>query len=109
MRKDGNTIHDLVDLAEGFINCLLNARNESCSCRNTIHDSSKRKADNVTRDEFNAAFTMLAKFRTTQEEIKERLAALEAKLNLSRRNKRKSGAKLFLQNIKQNKQSKRRA
>ncbi|GEM_PF-2843948 len=101
MRKQGIMLHDILALAENLIGDLLAARNESCTVR--------QKNDTITRDEFDAALAMIARFRNAQEELQERLSALEAKLNLSSRKQRKTGTKLFLRNVKHGNQSKRRA
>ena len=63
----------------------------------------------MSRNEFDAAFAMLAKARAMQDELQERLEAIEAKINLSTAVKNKKAPKRHLPSVKQGNQRKKNA
>jgi BMFP domain-containing protein YqiC len=83
MRDNRKLIDDMLALSGNILGNLLGARHEMKAQAKQRLDSLTRQLDLVTRREFDAAFAMLAKARTMQEELAERLTAVEAKLNLS--------------------------
>ena len=83
-------LDDMLTLGSGMLSQLADARHELKAQAKTRAGSVARELDLVTRDEFDAAFAMLAKARNMQEELASRVARIEAHLNLP---SAKSGAK----------------
>jgi BMFP domain-containing protein YqiC len=83
MRASKTLIDDIMSLGGNVLGNILGARHEMKAQAKQRMSSLSRQLDLVSRGEFDAAFAMLAKARTMQEELAERLDNLEAKLNLS--------------------------
>jgi len=90
MKTNNTLIDDLMSLSGNVLGNLLGARHEMKAQAKQRMNQIVRQLNLVTREEFDAAFAMLAKVRTMQEELNERLQAIEGKLNLSS----KSGIKM---------------
>lgn len=75
---------DMTALAAGLLNNLMESRHEIKAQARQRAGSVARGLDLVTRDEFDAAFAMLAKARDAQEDIRDRLQKIESHLGLSR-------------------------
>src|SRR5437868_1093894 len=86
-------IEDLMTLGGNLLGNVLGARGEMKAQARQRIDILARKLALVTRDEFDAAFAMLAKARAMQEELADRLMAIEAKLKMSKAAAKKSSAK----------------
>src|SRR5262249_43438337 len=96
-------INDLLKLSGNVLGNILGARHEMKAQARQRLDSLAKNLDLVSRREFDAAFAMLAKARTMQEEISERLDAIETKLGLSSkaaRSETKSQAKRRLPSLR---------
>jgi BMFP domain-containing protein YqiC len=76
-------IDDMLTLGSGVLSNLSEARHELKAQAKQRVGSVARDFDLVSRDEFDAAFAMLAKARNMQEELSARLARVEQHLNLS--------------------------
>ncbi len=76
-------LEDMLTLGGGLIGNLAEARHELKAQARQRADSVARGLDLVTREEFDAAFAMIAKARNAQEALDMRLAQIEAHLNLS--------------------------
>ena len=74
---------DMLTLGSGVLNNLIEARHELKAQAKGRVSSFARELDLVSREEFDAAFAMLAKARNAQEDLASRLAKIEEKLNLS--------------------------
>jgi BMFP domain-containing protein YqiC len=109
MSKSNLLIDDLLTLGSSLFGNLFEARHElKAQARNRMDDFARR-LDLVSREEFDAAFAMLAKARSAQEELRERVERIEAKLNLSRAGKKKNAAGARLRSVKQgNRRAKRK-
>jgi len=83
-------IEDMLTLGGGVLNNIAEARHELKAQAKQRAESVARALDLVTREEFDAAFAMLAKARNMQEEIAARLSRIESHLNLA---KGKTGGK----------------
>jgi BMFP domain-containing protein YqiC len=78
-------IEDMLTLGGGMLNNLVEARHEVKAQVKNRAGSLARDLDLVPREEFDAAFAMLAKARTMQEELSDRVSRIENHLNLSRK------------------------
>jgi len=108
MRDNKTLIEDLTALSGNILGNLLGARHEMKAQAKQHLDSLTRHLDLVSRSEFDAAFAMLSKARTMQEELNERLARIEQKLNLSSEGVIKPQAKRRLPSFrKSNRRAKR--
>ncbi|MDR3449060.1 MAG: accessory factor UbiK family protein [Alphaproteobacteria bacterium] len=76
-------VEDMITLGSGVLSNLADARHEIKAQAKQRASSLVRDLDLVTREEFDAAFAMLAKARGAQEDIAARLARIEKHLNLS--------------------------
>lgn len=81
--SDKRILEDLLSLGGDVLSGLIASRRDLKTKARGKVDSALRKLDLVGRDEFDAAFAMLAKARDMQEELAARLARVEAHLNLS--------------------------
>ena len=77
-------LEDMMTLGSGVLSNLAEARHELKSQARQRAGSVARGLDLVSREEFDAAFAMLAKARNAQEDLAARLARIEAHLNLSK-------------------------
>lgn len=103
MAKSSPLLDDLLTLGGSLFGNLAEARHELKVQAKTHVESLVRRLDLVSREEFDAAFAMLAKARATQEDILERLERIEQNLNLSSSPKNKKAAKRSLPSVKQGK------
>ena len=108
MRENQKLIEDIMALGGNILGNLLGARHEIRSQTRQRMESLSERLNLVSRSEFDAAFAMLAKARAIQEELDERLAAVEAKLNLSSRSKAKKQVKRNLPSVKQGNRRRKR-
>lgn len=91
MKKDDTpSLSDLLKLAENAFSVLMGAGQEIKSRASLHRDTIVSKLELVTRDEFDAAFTMLKKTRQIQIDLEKRLTQLEKKSGLSSPQKRKT-------------------
>lgn len=91
MKKENSpTLTDLLKLAESAFSVLMGATKEVKSHATIHRDMIISKLDLVTRDEFDAAFTMLKKTRQKQDDLDKRLTQIEGKLKMSSPQKRKT-------------------
>ncbi len=77
-------VEDMVSLASGAFSNLAESRHELKAQARTKASAVARGLDLVTRDEFDAAFAMLAKARGAQEDLATRLSRIEGHLGLSK-------------------------
>jgi len=77
-------VEDMVTLAGGVFNNLAESRHELKAQMRARASNLARDFDLVTRDEFDAAFGMLAKARQLQEDLADRLAQIEARLGMAK-------------------------
>lgn len=78
-----NFVEDMLTLGSGVLNNLAEARHELKAQARQRVGSVARELDLVSREEFDAAFAMLAKARDMQEDLAARLSQIESHLNLS--------------------------
>jgi BMFP domain-containing protein YqiC len=83
MKENQKLIEDVMSLGGNILGNLLGARHEFKAQAKQRMDGIARQLDLVTRSEFDAAFAMLAKARMMQEELNDRLTAIESHLHMS--------------------------
>ena len=76
-------VEDMLTLGTGVLSNLSEARHELKAQARQRVGSVARELDLVSREEFDAAFAMLAKARNMQEDLSARLSRIESHLNLS--------------------------
>ena len=76
-------VEDMLTLGTGVLSNLAEARHELKAQARQRAGSVARGLDLVSREEFDAAFAMLAKARNAQEELATRLSRIEQHLGLS--------------------------
>lgn len=108
MRENQTLVEDLMVLGGNILGNLLGARHELSAQARQRMDELARRLALVSRGEFDAAFAMLAKARTMQEELHERLSVIETKLNLSSAKRTPHTAKVNLPSVKRKHRSKKR-
>jgi len=81
--KEKHSFEGLFSIAGEVFNHFAKHRHELKGHVKECVDGAVRKLDLVGREEFDVAFDMLAKARLIQEELSDRLAKVEAVLNLS--------------------------
>lgn len=108
MPKNQTLMDDVMALGGSVLGNLLGARHEMRVQVRERMESLAQILDLVSRAEFDAAFAMLAKARTTQEELLERLEAIEAKLNLSSAKQGRKPKKSSLPSVKKGNRRARR-
>ena len=109
MRENQKLIDDVMALGGNLLGNLLGARHEMRAQAGQRVESLVQRFNLVSRGEFDAAFAMLAKARTMQEELSERLQAIEAKMKMSRESGIKPKSKRRLPSFKKsNTRAKRR-
>ncbi len=79
--KNNNFVEDMMTLGSGLLSNLVEARHEIKAQARQSAENVLRGLDLVSRDEFDAAFAMLAKARMVQEELAARLVRIESLLN----------------------------
>jgi len=104
MRDNHTMIEDLLKLGENALGNILGARHDVGAQAKSGLGRVARKLDLVSREEFDAAFAMIAKARAAQEDMNERLTRIEEKLNIAPPVKKKNAAKPNLRSVKHNKQ-----
>ena|ERR1700722_1374593 len=77
-------IDDVMTLGGNLLGNMLGARGELKAQARQRLDRLARRLDLVSREEFDAAFAMLAKARAMQDELSERLSAIEVRLKMPR-------------------------
>jgi BMFP domain-containing protein YqiC len=85
MQTDNRLLDDLARIATGALGALTGVRSEVESRLREQFERVLARMDLVTREEFDAAQAMLAKARLEQENLLQRIEALEAKLGESAR------------------------
>jgi len=103
MRENRKLVEDMVTLSGNVLGNLLGARHEFRAQAKERMAGIAKQLDLVSRNEFDAAFAMLAKARAMQEELAERLTAIEARLNLSSKSKVKTTPERHLPSVKNRK------
>lgn len=114
MRNNHNAIEDILNLGKIALEKFMDAGQQRYGERNAQNQGNHRT---VSREEFDAAFAMLAKTRAIQEDLNERIKAIETKLNLSSPHKArkanhaktKIAKKQNLPKVKHNEQKPRRS
>ena len=101
--KSSPLLDDLLTLGGSLFGNLVEARHEVKAQAKSHVESLARKLDLVSREEFDAAFAMLAKARLMQDDLHERLERIEAHLHLSSAVKKKNAVKRSLPSVKQGK------
>src|SRR5271163_4044991 len=96
MPDNKKLIDDVMTLGGNVLGNLLGARHEWRAQAKQHLESVTSHLDLVSRTEFDAAFAMLAKARTMQEDLNDRLTAIENHLNLSKAAKPKKAMKANL-------------
>lgn len=109
MRENQKLIDDVLALGGNLVGNLLGARHEVRAQAGQRIESLLQRFNLVSRSEFDAAFAMLAKARAMQDDLHERLEAIEAHLDLSSVSKKKNAKKQHLPFVKKGNRSKRRA
>ena len=103
-----NLIEDMLSLGGSMLGNIMEARHElKAQAKQRVEDVA-RQLDLVSRDEFDAAFAMLAKARAMQEDLNDRLKVVEAKLNLSSTTMAKKAVKVYLPSVKKAKRGAKR-
>jgi BMFP domain-containing protein YqiC len=80
---DKSIFEDILSIGGELLSHMVDARHELKAHAKGRAGSVARKLDLVGRDEFDAAFAMLAKARDMQEDLAARLSEIESFLNLS--------------------------
>ncbi len=109
MIKEQSIVDDLLTLGGNVLGNLVNARQELKAQAKQQVEQMARSLDLVSREEFDAAFAMLAKARQVQEDLRERVAELEAKMKQASPKKAQKPSKSSLPIIKKSRSAKRRA
>lgn len=106
--KPGSVIEELLTLAEKALEHALASRSEIKKHARHALSELAGKCDLVTRDEFEAAIAMISKAPMIQEDLKERVSAIEKKVNLSSVSKKVTTKKQSLRSVKHSNRRKRR-
>ncbi|MGE3623558.1 MAG: accessory factor UbiK family protein [Bdellovibrionales bacterium] len=83
MRESHTFMDDMMKLSGNILGNLLGARHEMRAQAKQRLDSLARQLNLVSREEFDAAFSMLQKARVMQDELSERLDSIESRLGMS--------------------------
>jgi BMFP domain-containing protein YqiC len=102
-----NFVEDMMTLGSGVLSNLAEARHELKAQAKQRAGKVMRELEMVTREEFDAAFAMLAKARDMQENLTARLSRLEAHFKLSSGKSKVKNKKSNLPSVKT--KAKRRA
>jgi BMFP domain-containing protein YqiC len=84
---DKTLIEDLLALGSDVLSHLAYAQHELKAHAKSRAEEIARELALVSREEFDAAFAMLAKARAIQDDLAARVSQIESFLNLSRRKK----------------------
>ncbi|MFA4995496.1 MAG: accessory factor UbiK family protein [Bdellovibrionales bacterium] len=95
-----NLIEDLLTLASDALEHIAGARHELKAHAKSHVERLAGDLDLVNREEFDAAFAMLAKARMKQEDLEKRVFAIESILNLSSGKKTVKTKKTNLPSVK---------
>lgn len=93
-------LEDMLTLSTGVLSNLAEARHELKAQAKHRAGAVVRNLDLVSREEFDAAFAMLAKARNAQEDLAARLTRIERHLNLSSAKKSVKTKKTNLPSVK---------
>ena len=93
-------IEDLLSLGADVLTQLADARHELKAHAKGRAETLARELDLVTRDEFDAAFAMLSKARSMQEDLSARVEKIESFLNLSSAKKTVNAKRPHLPSVK---------
>jgi len=93
-------VDDMLTLGSGVLSNLAEARHELKAQARSRAGTVMRTLDLVSREEFDAAFAMLAKARNIQEELSTRLSRIESHLKLSSAKKTVKTQKANLPSVK---------
>lgn len=85
-------VEDMMTLATGALSQLAESRHEVKAQMRGRAGSVARSLDLVTREEFDAAFAMMAKARNSQEDIIARLIRIESHLGIGAKTAKKAPA-----------------
>ncbi len=108
MGDNQNVIDDLLTLGGNLFGNLLGARHEVKAQVQQHGEQLSRMLGLVTREEFDAAFAMLAKARILQDEIIGRIEVIEKQLKISPSRKTRSTVKANLPSVKKDKRGNKR-
>lgn len=107
MKQAASVIEELLFLGERALDRLIKARPYiDGHLRARLGDIAGRLGL-VEREEFDAALAMIAKARARQEEILDRLSAIEKKLKMSSASKVITSKKKYLRSVKQGNRQRR--
>jgi len=107
MKIETDLIEDLLKFGSAAMGSLFEGKRGAKTIIGSQFEVIARRLDLVTREEFDAAFAMIAKARLKQEELSERLAALESKMGISpKANKSRARRSAATQNKKEKTASK---
>lgn len=81
MQNNNKFLNDLSRMASGAVGSLMDVKHEVDSMVGVQLEKLLQKMDLVTKEEFDAAQSMLVKSRIEQEELKKRMEALENQIN----------------------------
>lgn len=81
--SEKSILEDALSLGRDALSTLVEARHEFKAHAKEHVGSVARRLDLVSREEFDAAFAMIAKARDMQEDLAARLLRIESHLNLS--------------------------
>ena len=95
-----NFVEDMLTLGTGVLSNLADARHELKAQVKQRAESVAHAIDLVSREEFDAAFAMLAKARSLQESLAARLSRIESHLKLSSAKKTVKTKKRSLPSVK---------
>jgi BMFP domain-containing protein YqiC len=108
MRENQTLVDDMISLGGNILGNLLGARHEIKAHAKQRMGTVLQQLDLVSRGEFDAAFAMLAKARVMQEDLAERLEAIEAHLRMPKATKSGKSMKPNLPSIKKGKRHRSR-
>lgn len=92
MRENTTLISDLLKMGENALGNLLAARHEFGAQAKSRLGTVTQKLQLVSREEFDVALAMIAKARTRQEELEERIVAIEKRLKIKVSGRKDSAA-----------------
>lgn len=108
MKDEPSLIDDLLKIGSSALGILFETRHDLLGALRDKSADFAERLDLVSRSEFDAALAIIATARQAQEDLKERVAALESKLKPSSATKTKKGKAGHLRTVKHNKRRKAR-